>query len=148
VEKCSILLRAIKVAKKGVSRISISVPPELLKKFNETITQMMLDRSKAIQVAMRNFLTEYGWTREERGTATGAIVMIYDHEVKGLEENLTNVQHAHQHIISSSMHVHLSERDCLSVIAVKREVGAIQDLAKELIAQRGVKQLKTAVVSI
>lgn len=134
--------------KKGVSRISISLPPDLFEKFDDTIKQMMLDRSKAIQIAMRNFLTEYRWTHEQRGMATGAIVMIYDHEVKGLEESLTDVQHVHQHIINSSMHVHLGERDCLSVVAVRGEAGAIQNLAKELIAKRGIKQLKTAIVSV
>jgi CopG family nickel-responsive transcriptional regulator len=138
----------VKMVKKGVSRISVSVPPALLKKFDKLITQMMLDRSKAIQVAMRYFLTEHGWTYKQKGTATGAIIMIYDHDVKGLEEALTDVQHAHQHIISSSMHIHLSERDCLSVVAVKGEAEAIQNLAKALIANRGVKQLKTAIVSI
>jgi len=136
------------MVKRGVSRISVSVQPSLLKKFDELIEQMMLDRSKAVQVAMRNFLTEHGWTYKQRGPATGAIVMIYDHDVKGLEEVLTDVQHAHQHVISSSMHVHLSERDCLSVVAVRGEAEAIQNLSRALIANRGVKQVKTAIVSV
>lgn len=33
--------------------------------FDETVARMGYDRSKAIQLAMRNFLTEYKWTREE-----------------------------------------------------------------------------------
>lgn len=103
---------------------------------------------KAIQVAMRNFLTEHGWTYKQKGFATGAIILIYDHDVMGLEEALTDVQHAHQHIISSFMHVHLGERDCLSVVAVKEEAEAIQNLGRAMIANRGVKQLETAIVSV
>jgi len=50
---------------KGVSRFGVSVPPELLSEFDGTIALMNYDRSKAIQLAMRNFLTEYTWTEEE-----------------------------------------------------------------------------------
>ena len=134
------------MARKGVSRFSVSVPPELRTEFDETIARMGYDRSKAIQLAMRNFLTEYMWKYEEEGVAAGTVTIIYDHEVKGLEESLTFVQHLRRNIISSTMHVHLDERNCLSVIAVKGEIKTIQNLAKELMSKRGIKQLKLATV--
>jgi len=132
------------MARKGVLRFSVSVPPELLTEFNEAIARMGYDRSKAVQVAMRNFLTEYKWTYEEKGVATGTITIIYDHEVKGLEESLTDTQHLYGNIINSTMHIHLDEGNCLLVIAFKGEVKTIQNLAKELMSKRGVKQLKLA----
>jgi len=135
------------VTRKGVSRFGVSVPPELLKEFDSTIVRMGYDRSKAIQLAMRNFLTEYTWKYEEEGLAAGTMTIIYDHDVKGLEETLTDTQHLHRSIITSAMHVHLDERNCLLVIAVKGEVKAIQNLAKELMSKRGVKQLKLATVT-
>lgn len=146
-EHCSIRIWGSKMVK-GVSRISVSVPSTLLKRFDKLTAELMLDRSKGVQVAMRDFLTEHGWAHKLEGLATGSIVMIYDHDVKGLEEALTDIQHAYQNAISSSMHVHLDERNCLSVIAVKGEAEAIQNLGRALIANRGVKQLKTAIVSV
>lgn len=134
----------IYLAGKGVLRFSVSVPPELLKKFDEAIKRMGYDRSKAIQLAMRNFLTEYMWKHEEEEMVSGTMTIIYDHEVKGLEESLTDTQHLYRNIISSTMHIHLDERNCLLVIAVKGEVKAIQNLAKELMSKRGTKQLKLA----
>ncbi len=134
------------MAGKGVSRFGVSVPPELLTEFDETIVRMGYDRSKAIQLAMRNFLTEYRWAYEERGVAAGTINIIYDHEASGLEESLTDVQHLHRDIVGSAMHIHLDERHCLLVIAVRGEVKAIQNLAKELMSKRGVKQLKLATI--
>jgi len=131
---------------KGVSRFGVSVPPELLREFDGTIARMGYDRSKAIQLAMRNFLTEYMWKYEEEGVAAGTMTIIYNHDVKGLEESLTDTQHLHRNIITSSMHVHLDERSCLLVIAVRGEVKTIQDLAKELMSKRGIKQLKLATV--
>jgi CopG family nickel-responsive transcriptional regulator len=64
------------------------------------------------------------WKYEEEGVANGTITAIYDHEVKGLEESLTDTQHLYKGIINSAMHIHLDEKNCLLVIAVKGEVKA------------------------
>ncbi len=134
------------MTEKGVSRISISMPPKLLKEFDENIKRMGYDdRSKAIQMAMRNLITEYAWMHE--GTGVGVVAFIYDHEIRNLEETLTDIQHNHGNVIGSSMHIHLDERNCLQIIAVKGDTKAIQNLAKELMTKRGVKQLKLAIVS-
>ncbi|MCP8309413.1 MAG: nickel-responsive transcriptional regulator NikR [archaeon] len=135
------------MAKKGVSRISISLPPDLLDEFDRMIKQMSYDRSKAIQTSIRNFLTENKWMHEEKGIVMGALAMIYDHEVKGLEESLTDSQHLYSNIISSSMHIHLDERNCLEIIAVKGKVESIRDLTQDLMSKRGVKQIRLAIVT-
>ena len=135
------------MVKKGVSRISISLPPDLLDEFDKTIKQMGYDRSKAIQASIRNFLTENKWMHEEKGIVMGALTMIYDHEVKGLEESLTDAEHHYSNIISSSMHIHLDERNCLEIIAVKGKVESIRDLAQKLMSKRGVKQIRLAIVT-
>jgi CopG family nickel-responsive transcriptional regulator len=132
---------------KGVSRISISIPPELLREFDEMTQRMGYDRSKAIQMAVRNYLTEYRWTSEEEGTGIGALVMLYDHGTRGLEQALTDIQHHHQSIISSSMHIHLDEHNCLEIIATKGGIKEIKNLTQDLMTKRGVKQLKLAVLT-
>ena len=131
---------------KGVSRFSVSVPPELLTEFDEMIKRRGFDRSKAIQLAMRNLLIDDIWKYEEKGEAAGTITLIYDHETTSLEENLTDVQHHSRDIIVSTMHIHLDEQNCLLVIAIKGEVKKIQNLAKDLTTQRGIKQLKLVTV--
>jgi len=135
------------MAKRGVSRISVSLPPNLLDEFDRIINQMGYDRSKAIQASIRNFLTENKWMHEEKGTIMGALAMIYDHEVKGLEESLTDTEHIYSNIISSSMHIHLDERNCLEIIAVKGKVESIRDLTQDLMSKRGVKQTRLAIVT-
>jgi CopG family nickel-responsive transcriptional regulator len=136
------------MAGRGVLRFSVSVPHELLTEFDETIARLGYDRSKAIRFAMRNFLTEYRWEYEEEGVVAGTVTIIYDHEVKGLEESLTDIQHLNRNIINSTMHIHLDERNCLLVIMVKGEVKAIQNLTKELMSKRGIKQLKLITVML
>lgn len=131
----------------GVTRFSVSVPPTLLKEFDDVIKIIGYDRSKAIQQAMRNFLNEYKWKYDEKGLAVGAIVLIYDHEVRGLEEGLTDIQHHYKDLIQSSIHIHLDEKNCLLQVVVKGEVLNIQRFAKELMNKRGVKQIKLVTLS-
>jgi metal-responsive CopG/Arc/MetJ family transcriptional regulator len=46
------------------------------------------------------------------------------------------------------MHIHLSERECLEAIAVKGNGVEIRRLSDELAAKKGVKLLRTTVVSV
>jgi len=132
-----------------IIRVGVTFPPDLLKDFDKIINKMGYEnRSKAVQDAVRMFVSERKWLQEERGTQAGVLMMFYDHEVRGLESVLTDVQHHHANIICSTMHIHLSERDCLEAIAVKGDAAEVRRLSDELAAKRGVKMLKTMVISI
>ena len=132
-----------------IIRVGVTFPPDLLKDFDKIINKMGYEnRSKAVQDAVRMFVSERKWLQEERGTQAGVLMMFYDHEVRGLESALTDIQHHHANIICSTMRIHLSERDCLEAIAVKGDAAEVRRLSDELAAKRGVKMLKTMVISI
>ncbi|MEM1767495.1 MAG: nickel-responsive transcriptional regulator NikR, partial [Candidatus Bathyarchaeia archaeon] len=128
---------------------SVTLPEDLLKEFDEVINRMGYgNRSKAVQDAVRLFISERKWLQEESGIQAGVLMLLYDHEVRGVEDTLTDIQHNYADIISSTMHIHLTERDCLEAIAVKGEAEKIRRLSDELSSKRGVKLLKTVIVSI
>jgi CopG family nickel-responsive transcriptional regulator len=131
-----------------IVRIGATFPPDLLREFDEIIDDMGYDsRSKAIQDSVRAFVNEYKWLREQKGTKIGVLMMVYDHEAKGLEDTLIDIQHKHSQVICSSMHVHLSERDCLETIALKGDANEIKQLTQEITTRKGVKQAKLTIVS-
>ena len=131
-----------------ITRVGVTFPPNLLKEFDEVIEKMGYDnRSKAIQDAVRSLLTEYRLLQKHKGTRAGVLVMVYDHEVKGLEDALIETQHRHSHVIYSSLHVHLSERECLEAVAVKGDADEIRNLAQELATKKGVKQVRSTIIS-
>ncbi|NLE04267.1 MAG: nickel-responsive transcriptional regulator NikR, partial [Crenarchaeota archaeon] len=132
-----------------ITRIGVTFPPDLLKDFDEIINKMGYEsRSKAIQDAVRLFVTERKWLKEEANTSqTGVLLMVYDHEVRGLDSDITESAHEHSEIITSTLHVHVSARDCLEAIAVKGKAKEIRHLSDELATKRGVKILKTVIVS-
>lgn len=130
------------MTKSGVTRISMSLPPSLLKEFDHVTTNIGFDRSKALQQAMRDFISEYRWDQDPDVNAVGTITIIYDHDILGLEGELTRIQHQHTSLITSTTHIHLDTHHCLLVIVVKGRAAIIKQLAKELQSQRGINQLK------
>jgi CopG family nickel-responsive transcriptional regulator len=136
------------MSEKGVRRFSVSVPPKLLEDFDKAIANMGYERSKAIRLAMQNFLTEYRWKNEKERVGVGALIMIYDHATRGLEETLTETQHEYRKVISSTTHIHLDDQNCLEILAIKGDVKTTHRLAKELMRERGVKQLKLATLTL
>jgi len=133
-----------------ITRVGVTFPPELLKDFDEIIGKMGYEsRSKAIQDAVRLFVSERKWLQEEANTSqTGVILMVYDHDVRGLESDLTEAQHHHSDLVTSTLHIHIGERDCLEAIAVKGKAADLRHLSDELATKRGVKILKTVIVTI
>ncbi len=132
-----------------VARIGVTIPPELLKDFDEIIYKMGYEsRSKAVQDAITLYVSERKWLKEQDAVQTGIILMVFDHDVKGLETELTETQHEHSSLITSTMHIHISERDCLEAIAVKGKASEIHHLSDELTTRRGVKILKTTIVTV
>jgi CopG family nickel-responsive transcriptional regulator len=131
-----------------IVRVGVTFPPELLKDFDEVTQRMGYEnRSKAVQDAVRLFVSERKWLQEERGVKAGVILSLYDHEARGLAGALIAVQHRHIGVICSTMHVHLSETDCLEAIAVRGDVSEIRKLSDELASRRGVKMVRTTLVA-
>ena len=131
-----------------IKRVGVTFPPDLLEDFDEMIGTMGYEnRSKAVQDAVRMFVAERNLLQNETGDQAGLMMMLYDHEVGGLENAITHVQHHFAHIICSTMHIHLSEKDCLEAIAVKGKAGDVRKLRDQLAAKKGVKLLKVTVFS-
>jgi CopG family nickel-responsive transcriptional regulator len=131
-----------------IVRVGVTFPPELLKEFDEIINKMgYQSRSKAIQDAVSLYVSEKKWLKEENTPQRGILVMVYDHDTKGLERDLTEAQHHHSSLISSTMHIHIGKQDCLEAIAVSGTASEIRHLSNELTTKKGVKILKTIIVS-
>lgn len=133
----------------NVERTSFSVPPGLLSRFDDVIRRMGYeDRSRALQIAMTNFITEYTWTTEKGRTGVGAVLFTYSHRPHGLQEALVDIQHQYRDVVNSTTHIHLDETRCLEIVSVRGQTTRIRELARKLMKTRGVTQLKLSVVDV
>ncbi|MFB0522135.1 MAG: nickel-responsive transcriptional regulator NikR [Candidatus Bathyarchaeia archaeon] len=133
----------------NIVRVGVTFPPDLLRDLDRIVTDMgYKSRSKAIHDTVRTFVSEQKWLADVTGNKVGSITMIYNHEMRELESDLTDTQHQFESIICASMHVHISEDKCLETIAVKGRAEKIKRLVEKLRARRGVEEVKLNIFSI
>jgi len=132
----------------NTTRLSVSLPSPLVKELDATWHNMKYtNRSKAVHDAIRNFITEHKWMQEEEGELMGAIVLLYYFDKPALLNEIMRVEHEFEHVIASSMHVHLTKDKCLEIIAVKGNAKHAKSLTQRLMARKGVKQVKFAAIA-
>lgn len=132
--------------KNRVKRISISLPPDLLHTFDELIKSIGYERSRAVQIAMRNFIASHYWVKNQK-SIIGALLVIYNHEIRGIVDRIVDIQHKYSDLITSSMHVHLDERRCLEIIIVKGVTSSVKKLLEEITGIDGIINIATNIVA-
>ncbi len=122
-------------------RFGVSIDEQLLRAFDDYIERKRYtNRSEALRDLIRNHLVEEEW--DENKETVGTITIVYDHHVPELMERLTDLQHQHQKLIQSTLHIHLDAHRCLEVLVVRGKSGEIKEVADGLIATKGVKHGK------
>lgn len=127
----------------GITRIGVSLPKSLLDEFDRIIsTRGYSSRSEAIRDAIRNYISEYKWLESEKGEVVGVMVVVYDHNVRGVSDTIIDLQHEFNDVVTSSTHIHLNKDQCLELILVKGKMSDIKGLVDKLSATRGVLNVK------
>ena len=120
-------------------RFGVSMDAELLAAFDGLIRQKgYANRSEAIRDLVRDALVKTDW-EQDAGPVAAALCMVYDHHTPDLTHRLTHMQHDFAENIVSTLHVHLSQHDCLEVVILRGMPSRLQKLADRLLSTRGVK---------
>lgn len=124
-----------------MERFGVSIPKELLDKFDQVIKKKgYANRSEALRDLMRDDLVEQSIT--ENKEVIGTITLIYDHHAHALSDRLTDLQHHFYANILSSTHIHLDHKHCLEVLVVRGQSGRVKEISDKLISAKGVKHGK------
>ena len=127
-------------------RFSISLPKDLLDKFDQLIREKnYTNRSEALRDLIRQELIKKEW--QEGKEIAGAITLIYNHHKRELLNKITDVQHDFQRIIISSQHIHLDQDNCLEIIAIRGSPKEAQKLADSLKSNKGIKHVTLSMSS-
>ena len=126
----------------GIVRFGVSVPKELLDRFDRIIEEKgYVNRSEAIRDMMRDFIVRHEWEVGNEEVA-GTITMVYNHDEADVVKELLDLQHDYLTEIVSSIHVHMDEHNCLEVVIVKGQASRIKEIADRLLSLKGVKHGK------
>ncbi len=131
----------------NVTRIGVSLEPELLEKFDHSLGKKGYNsRSEGIRDLIRDALAEEEWKNPEQ-FMVGTITLIYDHEVGSVKERLTSIQHDKHHHVSTTIHVHLDQDRCMEILLVSGKLQELHDFANELMSIKGVLRAKLTMAS-
>jgi CopG family transcriptional regulator, nickel-responsive regulator len=121
-----------------VARISVSLPPALLKELDAMVTMRGFgSRSQAVSDMVNATLVEHK-RRLGNEVMVGTITLHYDRSVRGLQKQLADVQYEHIDEVISSLHVHLSHSQVMEVILVQGHAKKLQAIANRMTTRRGV----------
>ncbi len=126
-----------------IQRFGVSIDDTLLEKFDRFIEKRgYVSRSEAIRDLIRDALIESSIEENPRSEVFGTITMIYDHEMRGITEKITHLQHQYIGEIRSAVHVHVDERNCLEVVIFHGKAKKMKELVDKLSAMKGVKNVR------
>lgn len=133
-----------------VSRISISMPQELLEELDAMVEARGFEsRSQAIGEMVNQQLVEHK-SRLGDEVMAGTITIFYDRATRGLQKRLSDLQYEHIDEVISSLHVHLTEQRMLEVLLVQGPARRLQGITDEFATLKGVVsarlQLMAAVI--
>jgi len=119
--------------------VSISVPSELLSRFDEIFASKgFRSRSDAMRESMRSFVDEAEWDSTE-GENQIVITMIYD-EI-GPRGELSVLQHRYEEI-QMMLHLHLEKGQCMEVFIARGPNSRLREILGKIRKVKGVRSIR------
>jgi CopG family transcriptional regulator, nickel-responsive regulator len=133
-----------------VSRITMSLPQELLKALDDMVTQRGFDsRSQAIADMIHQQVTAHK-QKVGNDVMVGTITLLYDRSIANLQRQIADLQYQNLSEVISSLHVSLADNQMMEVVLVQGRACQLERIANQLITLRGVitgnLQLLTAIM--
>lgn len=128
-------------------RISLTLPSTMTDRLDNIVNDWKYaSRSEAIRDSLRDFFADYEWETGDDTSHYGTIVIVHNHHVDGLADDLQTIQHETADVIISVQHIHIPHNSCMETLVVKGSGSKITELANRLRALRGVQQVKVTIV--
>ncbi|MEO3993848.1 MAG: nickel-responsive transcriptional regulator NikR [Desulfurococcaceae archaeon TW002] len=128
-------------------KFGIYVPDELMRELEDCMKSLGIkNKSLVLREALRLFISEHKWRAGD--SILGVISVIYDHEVRGVDSELTDIQHDYLNEIISALHIHIDHRNCMLVLALKGNSERVKSLLARIIKLKGVKLVRPVLMSV
>ncbi len=129
-----------------LERVSLAIEKQLLRRFDALLKRGNLgNRSEAVRDLIRRRLVEDAAGGE--GELVGTLTLVYDHGQRELTDRLVETGHHHHARVLSTLHVHLDDRLCLEVQALRGTHAELRHLADHVLGLKGVKHGQLVVSS-
>ncbi len=130
-----------------LSRIGVSLPENLLERFDEVITKRgYSSRSEGIRDAIRGYIRYYEWMSEVDGERAGVLSITYDSSQRRLFNSFLDIENEFSDITRSAVHVNLSRDEYMKVLILCGEGKKLVALAEHMLRLKGVLHVKLTTI--
>jgi CopG family transcriptional regulator, nickel-responsive regulator len=117
-------------------RFGVAIEAPLLARLDALVAARGCSRSELLRDLAR---AEVARDTVATGVYSAAtLTIVYDHHVRDLTDKLTELQHDLGDRVRATLHVHLTHDLCLEVIVMHGMSHELHDIAKRILATRGV----------
>ena len=130
-----------------VTRIGVSLEPELLKAFDESISKKgYVSRSEALRDLVRDSLSENTWKNDDT-EMIGVIIAVIDLRVTNVLDKVDSIYRNHSSVFSYSSSVPVDNFSKMDVIVASGKLHELRDLLGDLTSIKGVLRSKLASIT-
>lgn len=123
--------------------VSVTIPGELLKKFDEFMkARGYYSRSEAFRDAIRNLMAEAELAKMEKGNVAATIMVTCDYARKDVDLKMTEIRHEFDDVVIENVHRHIGQKYCLEVFIAEGKNNRILDLIGRVRGMHGIQQVK------
>lgn len=120
-----------------IKRFSVSLDENLVESLDRFVVERKFpNRSQAIRSLVTDSLVQESWDQDK--PVAGALVLVYDHHKRDLNNKLTHLQHDFHHLILATQHIHLSHQSCLETLSLKGKASELKLLSDRILAVKGI----------
>jgi CopG family transcriptional regulator, nickel-responsive regulator len=125
----------------SVTRFGVSLEGELLTALDDfVLDNQFASRSQAIRHLIEKNLVEQKWKCDN--IVAGAITIVYQQLRNDIRTRSAEIQLKYRDVVLSSQFFHLTESNCLEIVAVKGPSHRLTELSDKLIAIKGMQHGK------
>ena len=131
----------------SVTRIGVSLEPELLKAFDESISKKgYVSRSEALRDLVRDSLAENSWKNDDT-EMIGVIITVIDLRVTNVLDKVDSIYRGHASVFSHSSSVPVDNYSKIDIVVAAGKLHELRDLLSDLTSIKGVLRGKLASIT-
>ena len=130
-----------------VTRIGVSLEPELLKAFDEAISKKgYVSRSEALRDLVRDSLAENAW-KNDNTVMIGVFIIVIDIRVTGVLEKVENIYRSHSSVFSHVNSIPIDTFSKMDVVVANGKLFELRDFLGDITSIKGVLRGKLASIT-
>jgi len=132
-----------------MQRVTISLDDDLAARFDAIVRdRAYTSRSEAVRDLVRELVDKQRLAEGRGGMCVASLSYVYDHRTRSLAQRLLDIQHDHHTLVVATTHVILDHQSSLETVMLRGPTAAVDALADQIIAERGVRFGAVNVISV